>query len=492
MSILESLTLNNYVNKTLVSEGNFQATNSQKSSRIVDYFDSIYSYPPKFKIKWDSIDELKGDLFLDYNYGVLEHSFPFLDVLEDWFFTETPDEAVTEKYTVKDYINGYVNKLNSSSYYLKKTQPLQEALSHVPIFVVQNGNGEIILNKPSKILNSSNIKSYFNEKLYDFCGAFDSQVEKKQNLGLFFLNKTDAETYLKAVAQSDIDGTKTVGLAINCISLDSAYKVTREHHPGVDFRFVPDLTELQTLLSKQISKADVILDDGQQQLRFRPRQFNLFPYLGKLGFFFSPTSSFLQRNEYFKGVPIYIVQVSSSPENFLFEKYFNFIGVLDTVYGRIIQSLDSRIGFGHNWIMQGSIQNANTSGKITNYVFFEKEQAAEFVKIQGRKVKRYSGSRTSNLEFFVRKPKIFISNLEDFLEAWEDNNGTGTSLDSTNPTSTIYNNPSLHFISPIKNRAEIFEAKQTYQTNIVQKIANSFDLKFRALKRNLGIFFSIY
>lgn len=482
MSIVESLILNDYVTKTSTSEGTFQATTNKKKSKIVDYFDSIYSYPPKFKIKWDSIDELKGDLFLDYNYGVLEHSFPFLDVLEDWFFNESPNEAVAEKYTIQDYIDGYINKLNSSRYYSNKTQPLQEALSHVPIFVVQNGNGEIILNKPSKILNSSSFKSYFNEKVYDFCGAFDSQVEKKQQLGLFFLNKTDAETYLKAVAQSDIDGTKTVGLSIHCISLDSAYKVTREHHPGIDFRFVPDLTELQTLLSTHISKADVIVDDGQQQLRFRPRALNLFPYLGKLGFFFSPTSSFLQRNEYFKGVPIYLVQVSNKPGNFLFERYFNFVGVLDTIYGSIIQSLDSRIGFGHNWIMQGSLPANGPSDKLTNYVFFEKEQAAEFVKIQGRKISRYSGSRTSNLEPLVRKPKIFITNLEDFLESWED----------TNIASSDNSNSSLYFISPIKNREEILEAKQSYQSNIVQKVANSFDLKFRVLKRNLGIFFSIY
>lgn len=308
------------------------------------------------------------------------------------------------------------------------------------------------------------------------------KLKKKQQLGLFFLNKTDAETYLKAVAQSDIDGTKTVGLSIHCISLDSAYKVTREHHPGIDFRFVPDLTELQTLLSTHISKADVIVDDGQQQLRFRPRALNLFPYLGKLGFFFSPTSSFLQRNEYFKGVPIYLVQVSNKPGNFLFERYFNFVGVLDTIYGSIIQSLDSRIGFGHNWIMQGSLPANGPSDKLTNYVFFEKEQAAEFVKIQGRKISRYSGSRTSNLEPLVRKPKIFITNLEDFLESWED----------TNIASSDNSNSSLYFISPIKNREEILEAKQSYQSNIVQKVANSFDLKFRVLKRNLGIFFSIY
>ena len=34
-------------------------------------------------------------------------------------------------------------------------------------------------------------------------------------------------------------------------------------------------------------------------------------YLNKLGMYLSPISSFLQRNEYFKGVPIYIVQLKT-------------------------------------------------------------------------------------------------------------------------------------------------------------------------------------
>ena len=51
------------------------------------------------------------------------------------------------------------------------------------------------------------------QKLYDFTGSFDLTIEKQQQLGLFFMSRLDAETYLKAVAQSDIDGTETVGLS---------------------------------------------------------------------------------------------------------------------------------------------------------------------------------------------------------------------------------------------------------------------------------------
>ena len=127
-----------------------------------------------------------------------------------------------------------------------------------------NGNGEIILNKPSNGLAQKNLNSLLNENVYDFCGGFDSKVEKRQQLGLFFLSRSDAEVYLKAVAQADIDGTQTVGLSINCIGLDAAYKVTREHHPGVDFRFVPDLAEVQNFLSTYVNKQDVVIEEEQQ------------------------------------------------------------------------------------------------------------------------------------------------------------------------------------------------------------------------------------
>ena len=52
-------------------------------------------------------------------------------------------------------------------------------------------------------------------------------------MGLFFFNYLDAEKYLKEVARSDFEGTQTVGLSVHSISLDSAYKITREHHPGI-------------------------------------------------------------------------------------------------------------------------------------------------------------------------------------------------------------------------------------------------------------------
>jgi len=454
-----------------------------------NYFDYLYSYPPKIQIKWNSMDELSEDLFIGSNYGVLEHSLPFIDVIDDWFFNESLEKAVSEKYPRSKYVDGVFDKINSSNFFIKKTKKIQNVLANIPVFVVLNGQREIILSKPSNNLGPKSFVNYFNEKIYDSCGAFDTSAEKKSELGLFFMTYVDAEKYLKEFAKYDFEGTQTVGLSIHCINLSSAYKITREHHPGIDFRFVPNLNEVKELLVKNIGKSDMIIEDEQQQLRFRLRSSNLFPYLKKLGTYLSPTFSFLQRDEYFKGVPIYVVQIHANPRNLLVEQYFNAVGYLDTIYNAAIQFLDSTIGFGHNWIMQGSLQDEGHSDEFENYIFFEKNQAIKFSKKNGRKVARYSGARSSNIGFMVRKPKIFVYNLEDFLEDWEDKI-LGETGGNPEKVKELFKSKAIHFISPSYNSHEEI-ANNEFQPTLIKDITQTLNVKFKVLKRSAGIFFSI-
>jgi len=463
-----------------------------KNLKVSDYFDYIYSYPPKIKIKWDDIDELNGDLLVGQNYGTLQHSAPFIDFIEDWFFHSVPKDATTEEYSISQYSDGFLDKLNSSNFFLKKTKKVQAELAKIPIFVIVNGHGEIVLNKPSKVISSKSPTAFLNERVYDSCGAFDPIVEKKSQLGLFFLNLLDAENYLKEIARLDFEGTQVAGLALNCIGLDSAYKISREHHPGVDFRFVPNFKEVKELLLNDIGKSDMIVEDEQQQLRFRRRNVNMFSYLQKLGTWLSPTSSFLVRNEYFKGVPVYVVQVTENPRNFWVERYFNIAGVLDVFYSRIIQGLDHSIGFGHNWIMQGSLKDAGSSERFENYIFFEKKQALKFIRKNGQKIARYHGSRTSNLEFMIRKPKIMVYNLEDLLEDWEDTLVRESTFNSSKDNvKTIFNARSSNFIPPTTDSEIITASNRNIKSNPVKDLSQSLNVKFRVFSRAVGVFFSL-
>jgi hypothetical protein len=301
-------------------------------------------------------------------------------------------------------------------------------------------------------------------------------VEDYSKLGFFFLSPVDAEVYLQEIAKSDMEGTQTLGLSIHCIGLNTAYSVIREHHPGIDFRLVPNYKEVQNLVNTKLTKSTLIVDDGQQQVRFRSRSVNNFPVFGKLGSWLIPARSFLQRGEYFKGVPIYLVQIRNEKQNILVDSGLNLLNVCDSAWGRFLQFYDRSIGFGHNWVMQGSLKES-VKTEHQNYIFFTEDEASKFVNKQGRKVVRYSGSRISNLESLIRKPKIFVSNLEDFLEDWEE-----TVTKEVKGTFTATN---TFFIPPEDSNIEELKLLKTKKNPIIQTVS----LKMRLFKRYVGFLF---
>ena len=458
------------------------AGKGETGGKITTFLDYLYSYPPKFKVRWNSLDELSEDLFLKTNYGVLQHSFPFLDFVEDFIFQQIPTYNLDNYYSKDDLISGYKNRISASNFYLKKAQAIQTSLSTVPVFVILNGYNEIVLSGTERSFAASNFASYINQTLYNTCGAFDPFVENSSKLGLFFLNRLDAETYRQEIMKTDVNGTKKVGLSIHCIGMDSAYRITREHHPRVDFRFVPNLKEVQTLLT-QLGEDDYLVDDNQHQLRFRRRSVNLFPNLGYLGLRLSPANSFLQRNEYFKGVPVYIVQTSQKPRNILFEGGFRLLARMDSIYAKFMQNLDNAVGLGHNWIMQGSLKYDGTDKEnVTSYVFFKKEDADNFIKKHGRKISRYKGSRSSNIEFAVKLPKLCISNLEDFLEWWEEN--------LQNPSKKFLNKE-IYFIPASTTVEELETLKQDCNPTLLNRVSQNLTLKYKSFKSFLSLFFGV-
>ena len=73
--------------------------------------------------------------------------------------------------------------------------------------------------------------------------------------------------------------------------------------------------------------------------------------------------------------------------------------------------------------MESHVKTFANSNDMSTYVCFTKEQAVNLVHKFGRRVVRYPGVReqTSWLETLSRIPKIYVHNLEDFFEIWEEN-----------------------------------------------------------------------
>lgn len=465
-----------------IPKGSFRIVSPTKKSKTIEFFDDLYTYPPNFRVKWDTIDELHEDLFMSYNYRTLNHSLPFMEVLTDFVPTEKEGSIQKTKYSLNSYLDGYLNKITSTQFYKKQSKRLQQSLQNVPVYAVLNGQNEIILaaSTDSTSSNTTNIK----KTTYDLCGTFDPLAEQNTQLGLFFMSRDDAEVYLNEIAKSDTQGTKMFGLSIHCFGLDFAYRVTREYHPNIDFRFVPNLNEVQTLLTPQkTGNSNFLFEDDQQQLRFRRRPINIIPVFNKINKWASPLSSFLEKTEYFKGVPIYIVKTTETNKNFFAARYADTVSVLDSISGRLINFIGSGFGFGNNWIMEGSIQSNESTPTTKTYVFFEEKAATEFCHSYKQNISRYKGSRSQLLQPIIKKPKILIHNLEDFLELLEDpitQKNQNINLDVE----------TLQLIPSEEAKRDVDTYIQQNKKSIIQKTTKFFDFKYRRLSGFLEVLFN--
>jgi hypothetical protein len=481
--------------ETNFSSGILNVTDPNKQSATIQFFEDLYGYPPKFKVTWDGLDELKEDPFYSSNYNNHENGPANIKNLNELSTISSLEE---KNYNSSNYIAGYNGQKRTSQFYRTlENQKFRNSLKNVPIYVVLNGDSELVLAKPTNSFDVTTPKHIFLQHIYKFCGAFDKQIPQVHSVGLFFMARQDAEMYLQEVGREDPTGTKTVGLAIHCVNLDYAYQLVHQFNADVDYRFVPNLDEIKTLLTKHIGKSNMIVEKDQQQLRVRRRPVNILPLGINFGKRISPFSSFLSKQEYFKGVPIYIVQVTNTESNILAEPYFTTLGFIDSTWSRFIRYFDFLVGFGQNWIMQGSIMNLNKMSNVENYIFFDYQTAVTFCQKNKTKLRRYNGSRTStffNLEAVVRQPKMFVYNLEDFLETWEETILTQnqTQALTKDNTETIFNAKDTYLIPSFTEGQIIKNETKIPNTNVGSKSYESVVLKYKKLSSFLKMFLSSY
>ena len=51
----------NALNFRTIPKGSFRITSPTKKSKTIEFFDDLYTYPPNFRVKLDTIDELHED-----------------------------------------------------------------------------------------------------------------------------------------------------------------------------------------------------------------------------------------------------------------------------------------------------------------------------------------------------------------------------------------------------------------------------------------------
>lgn len=461
--------------------GKFKINSSIKKSRSIDFLNDLYSYPPKFRIKWQAIDELNNDSFVySKKNRNNDTSFSSKSSKVDFLSTSDNDFITKQRYSLGSYISSYTNNISSTKIYNNKNlQKLQNSLKDVPVYVILNEIGEIVLANSTNFKNSNSLKP--DSILHNISSNFDPLADNTKKLGLFFMSRKDAEIFLDEIAMHDPQGTKIFGLSVHCVGLDFAYRTFREYNSEIDFRFVPDLKEVKKLLTvTNFENFHFIFDNEQQQLRLRYRSVNPIPLFNSVIHWGGPISSFLEKGDYFKGVPIYIVKVSETPTNFLLHSYYTGINMIDTISGAVCRSLFMALGFGNSWILQGSFSPSFSTEKTKICVFFEKKEALKFCQQNGRKISRYPGTYINILNPITKKPKIYVYNLEDFLELCEENL-TETLLVRDSKSIEKIDPNALQFIPTNSALSDIQNYSEANKKPLLPKVVNFFSFKYRRL-----------
>ena len=459
-----------------------------KETETLSFFKNLYTYPPKFHV---TINQLKPI----NNYS----SYAKTKINKNY------DDKLPSNIT--EYLNNYKEKQYTSSFYKERAGVLKKTLQNVPVYVVLNSNQEFILAQPIQNLNNDKKSNSLKEILYDFVSSTNHiSNSKERKLGLFFFNRKDAEMHLQTILSQDQEGVQRLGLALHCISLDSAYEIMRQTHPTIDFKFVPNLGELTTFLTKKVDGPKLIFDEGQFQTYNKIRPVSLISNIGDSNFKnVTPFFSFVQNNEYFKGVPLYIVQYKNAPRNFkeklqnyTYDKYFRSIlhlgRLTDAIYGRLITTRNFLSGCGKGSIRCGKFETIQTSDNITNYAFFSIEQATQFIREYEEMCKEnkhlgtslstgiipYAG-RWSNksLSSVTLRPNIFVTNLEDYLERWEEG-----LLSQKESEQTLFRTKETIFVPQLEHSMTF----RPYQETTLIKFKNAMLVKYRKFKATFRVF----
>lgn len=392
----------------------------KQTFKTLKVFKQVYESPPRVNINLKPLKTLKDNEFTLITQKRDSLRLPSMKVP---YLAGKFQSNESENYT--------------SNFYTKQTSTLKKALQHVPIYVVVNSNNELIFTQPY-----GDVKVGTKPTKYRLLNSVKkiSSTNEGNNI-FFFLNKEDANSYLKEIQAISATDNSGVGVALHCVGLDVAYDLMRHARSNFDFKFVPDLQELKSFLGTKSDNLNFIFDKQQQQTYYKARAIKGPNNVGYL-----PGISLIQNNEYFKGVPIYIIQYrNASPMSA--EKFLNYfvtkylyplkfgVQLSDEIAGRITNFYANLFGCGKVSTLQGEIKLASTSSDITNYIFFSSEQALKFLEEyetlckENKRIRNapnlgivpYPAARVyDNLAPLINRPRIFVTNLEDFVEQWEE------------------------------------------------------------------------
>nr|BDA98969.1 hypothetical protein [Rhodomonas sp. NIES-2332] len=258
-------------------------------NNILEQINEILS-PPSIQIEsvqvnQDPVTKLLSSLYSSRGIEVNIKSQD--DVFIEDFFQSSKHNSVNvnidkdlKLFSKPEKIPNFFSNQRQSEFPTQQQKNIISKLKKVPIYTVVNGYNEIVIASPRNMPQKSSI-----EWLYD--KYYDSFLWKEDkgavSLGLFFMNKEDAETYLQEVCKKDPKGAENIGLKVKTVGLDTFYELNRTSKPRMQARLIADLEEIDLLLNEY---------NKNKIFNFHPKQ--------------------KYRKDWFQGNPIYLIKINQS------------------------------------------------------------------------------------------------------------------------------------------------------------------------------------
>lgn len=404
-----------------------------KKMERITFLRKMYSYPPKVKISTSntksSIRNSTQPKILNFNENNL---------------------------SIENFFHYYKAKKTTSDFYAKQENFIKSNLQNIPVYVILNGNKEIVLaHHPLQdfFLPGTN-QSFITEAQNALSPDSVESRSFNSHLGIFFLDLADAEMHLANILKSDSKEASRLGLAIHCVGLDSAYRLMHNHHPGVEFRFLPSLQEVSFFLENNLYNIKNLIDPNVQSVN--------------QGY----------KTKAYKGVPIYIIRVKDKvgAESLLKKPLVFGSQVFKTVRTTSLyvwRSLTLQNTFFQSPVQIGELHIPSTEKDYKNLVFFKYSDVEAFYNSNKQQIVNLT-SDTKNKFFSVfHKPSIYVTNLEYFLENWETSAFFHTNKNQ--PLGSLFNTKAILFMppalvdhaSPVPERQ--ISAKETFSENLKVK-----------------------
>ena len=253
---------------------------TKQTNLVFSSFQNVQTQDPLSKLIKCLNTEKRGDIKIKSEEDILIDDFLYTNNNSIIQFNLDHEENVHKN---KDNFTVFKTSRRNPNFPTEIQKIILTELKKIIVYTVVNGNNEIILASPREE-NNNNSFQWFSDLYYNW--FIWKEDEGPINIGLFFLNKEEADSYLHEICLKDPRGAQNIGLNIKSTGLDTFYHLNRTSNPKTQVRLITDLKELDLLLNIHINKNMNIINPKQKY--------------GK---------------NWFKGTPIYILRINDFIKN---------------------------------------------------------------------------------------------------------------------------------------------------------------------------------